>query len=98
MAGFFVILVLNENKISSHTTHISQHINYQNYKIISHDHTIKIIVDVGNNKCDNNYNSSPQLSTLNNSLLMRIVDTSENDLSHVEGKAVKRKSRTSLVK
>ena len=56
-----------------------------------------IIVNLGSKGGDNNYNSSPQVSRLNNSLLMSIIDTPEKDLSNSEGKSVTRKFLTSLV-
>ena len=46
----------------------------------------KIIVSLGINKDKNNDNSYPQLTLLQNYLLMGIVDTPEKDLSNVEGK------------
>ena len=53
---------------------------------------------LGNNKGDNNDNSSPQTSRVQNSLLISIVDTPEKDLSKVEGKSDRSKVRTCLVK
>ena len=57
----------------------------------------KIIVILGINKDKNNDNSYPQLTLLQNYLLMGIVDTPEKDLSNVEGKYDKRKLRTPSV-
>ena len=67
-------------------------------KSIFNDKTRKMIVNLGIKKGKINNKSSPQLTRLHNSLLMRIFDTPEKDLSNVEGKAGTRKVRTSLVK
>ena len=62
----------------------SEHINSLNHKIHSYDQIIKMIVNLGNNKCENNNNSTFQLSSLQNSSFMSIVDTPEQDLSNVD--------------
>ena len=43
-----------------------------------------MIVNLGSEKCDNNNNSTCQLSRLQNSLLVSIVDIPEKDLSNVD--------------
>ena len=58
----------------------------------------KMIVNLGIKKGKNNNNPSPQLTCLQNSLLMSTVNTPEKYLSNVEGKCDMRKVRTSLVK
>ena len=50
MSGIFVIFFLNYKRLSSHLSHISEHINYSNNKIHSYDQIIKIIVNLGINK------------------------------------------------
>ena len=65
---------------------ISDGNNSTNHKIHSYDQTRKMIINLGSWKVKNNKNSSPQLTRLHNSLLMRIFDTPEKDLSNVEGK------------
>ena len=67
---------------------ISEHMNYKNHKIHSYYQMSKFIVNVGSNTYDNMNSSSPHISCIHNSLLMRIVETTKNDLSHVEGKLV----------
>ena len=47
---------------------------------------IKVNINLGINKGDKNYESSPKLTHLQNKLLMIIFDTPENDISHSEGK------------
>ena len=56
-----------------------------------------MVVNLGSNKGDKNYDSYHQVTRLQNLLLMNFVDTTENNLSH-KGKAVTRKVRKSLVK
>ena len=73
---------------------ISEHINSSNNKIHSYDQMRKMVVNLGSKKGKNNYNSSPKLTCLQNSLLMSIVDTPEKDLSNFEGKYYMRKVRT----
>ena len=53
---------------------------------------------LGNNKGDKNDNSSPQISRIQNSLLISIVDTPKKDLSKVKGKSDTSKVRKYLVK
>ena len=57
-----------------------------------------MILNLGSNKGDKNYDSSTKMTHLKNSLWMSLFETSENDLSHGEGTPVSRKVRTSLVK
>ena len=70
-----LFFVLNDKKLSSHMAQISEHINSLHQKIYSRDQMIKIIVNLGSNKCEDNNNSTCQLNHLQNSLLMSIVDT-----------------------
>ena len=56
---------------------------------------IKDFLKLVNNKGENNDNSSPQLTHLQNSLLMNIVDTPEKYLSNVDRKSDMRKVRKS---
>ena len=65
---------------------ISEHINSSCHKIHYYDQKCKIIVNLGSKKCENNNNSTCQLSRLQNSLLISISDTPENDLSNVDRK------------
>ena len=98
MAGLIGFLVLNRKILSSHMYHISQTINTTNQKIHSHDQMIKMIVNLGSKKDDKNDDSSPKIINLHNTLLMCIVDATENDLLHGEGKSVIRKVCSSSVK
>ena len=76
---------------------ISEHINYSNQKIHSHDQMIKMIVNLGSKKGQNK-DASCQITHLQNSLLISIVDTPENYLSNVDRKSDMIKVRTSSVK
>ena len=58
----------------------------------------KMIVDLSNNKCQNNNNSTGHINHIQISLLMSIVDTPEKYVSNVDRKLDKRKIRTSLIK
>ena len=78
--------------------HVRESIHYSNHKIIIFDQISEIIVHLGSKKCENNYTSSFKLTYQNNQLLMSIVDTTEKDLSSVDGKYDIRKVRTTLVK
>ena len=55
-----LFFVPNNKKLSSHMDQISEHINYSNHKINSHDQMIKMIVNLDIKKGENNDNSSPQ--------------------------------------
>ena len=57
-----------------------------------------MIVNLGSKTGENNYNSSPQLTHLHNSLLMSIIDTPEKDLSNIDRISDMRKVLTSSVK
>ena len=57
----------------------------------------KIIVNLGIKKDKNSNKLSPQLTRLQNSLLISIVENPERGLSNVEGKYDMNKSRTSSV-
>ena len=72
----------------------SQHINFTNHKVHSFFQTGQTIVDLGNNKGGSNNESSSKLTDIQNSLLMRIVDTPEKDVSHSEANIITRKLRT----
>ena len=93
-----LFFVLNDRKLSSHMTQISEHITSSNNKIHSYDETKQIIFSLGNKIFENNDNSSLQLTSLQDSLLMSIIDTPEWDLSKVDGKSFMRKVRTYEVK
>ena len=58
---------------------------------------IKIIVNLGSKKGENNKKSSTQITRLYNSLRMSIVDNPEKDLSSVDRKSDTRKVSTSSV-
>ena len=58
----------------------------------------KSIVSFGNKKDENNENSLPHITLLQNWLLMSIVDTTEKGLSNVDRKFDMRKVRTYSVK
>ena len=60
MAGFFVIFVINDKKLSSKIAQISEHINYT--KNHSCDQMSKMIINLGSKKGDNNDNSPTQIS------------------------------------
>ena len=98
MSGIIVFLVLNDNKLSSRMDHISEHINSLSHKIHFYEKMSKIIVNLNNNKYKNNNNSTCKTNHLQNSLLMNIIDTTENDVSNVDRKLDKRKIRTSSIK
>ena len=73
---------------------ISEHINFSNHKIHSYDRMIKIILNLGSKRCKNNNNLTFQLTRLQDSLLMSIVETPEKDLSNPDCKSDIRKERT----
>ena len=98
MAGIIVIVFLEESKSSSHKAHISEHNNSSNLKIHSYDQMSKMIVNLGSNKYKSNNTPSCQLTCIQNSLLMIIVNTPEKDLSHVDGKDYIIKVHKSAVK
>ena len=77
---------------------ISEHINSSNQKIHSYDQMRKNIVNLGSNTCEDNNKSTRQLNHLQNSLLMNIVDTPENDVSNFYRKLDKRKVRIYSIK
>ena len=78
--------VLNDKKISPHMVQISEHIDSSNHKIDSRDKMRKIVINLVSKKVENNDNSSCQLTCLQNSLIISIVDTPEKDLSNVDQK------------
>ena len=57
----------------------------------------EFIVNLGSNKGNNNDDSSPQLSRINNSLIIIVFDINERYFSNSEGKYGTREVRTSLV-
>ena len=59
---------------------------------------IKIIVNLGSKKCENNDTSNFQITGLQNSLLMSIVKTPQKDLSNIDRKYDTRKVNTSSIK
>ena len=58
----------------------------------------KITVNLSNNKCENNNNSTGHINYIQKLLLMSIFDTPEKDVSNIDRKLDKRKIRTSLIK
>ena len=58
---------------------------------------IKMIVNLGSKKVEDNNKSSPQLTHINYSLLMNIFDTLEKYLSYVDRISDMRKVRKSSV-
>ena len=56
-----------------------------------------MIFNLGSKKVENNENYSPQLTSLHNSILVRIFDTPYNIFSNVEGKSDIRKVHTSSI-
>ena len=75
--------------------HISEHTYSSNEKNHSYDQTRKMIFNIGSEKGKNNDNPSCQLTHLQNSLLISIVETTEEDVSNVDPKYDMRKVRTS---
>ena len=70
---------------------ISEHINSSNNRINYYDQIIKMIVNLGSKKFENNNNSTCQINHLQNLLLMSIVDTPEKDVSNIDRELDKRK-------
>ena len=56
-----------------------------------------MVVNLGSNKCENNKNSSPQVTHIHNSLLIIIFDDTENYLSNIDERYDMRKVCTSSV-
>ena len=56
MVGFFSIVFLDDNKLSSHMSQISEHLNYTNQKIHSYYQINMMVFNLGINKVKNNYN------------------------------------------
>ena len=77
---------------------ISEHNNSSNNKIHFYNQKRKMVFHLGNNKFEDNNNSTCKLKYLQNSLLMIIVDTPENYVSNVDRKLDKRKISTSSIK
>ena len=93
-----LFFVLTDKIFSSHTDQISEHMNLSNHKIHSHNKMREIIVNLGGKKFENNNNSICQLSCLQNSLLMSIVNSSEKDLWNAYRKSNMRRVQKSSVK
>ena len=89
---------LNDNKLSSRMAQISEHINSSNHKIYSHDQMSKMVVNLGSKKCENRNTYPLQLTHIQNSSLMIIVDIPEKNLSNVDPKSDMIKVCTSSVK
>ena len=74
-----------------------QHINYNNHKFIYFCKTSKTVIDLSNKKYVSNDDSSSNMRDIQNSILMSIVDTLENYLSHYEGNINTRKVRVPIL-
>ena len=85
MSGIIVIFFLIFKKLSLHMDRISEHINSSIQKIYSYDQMRKMIFNLGNKKCKNNNNSTCQLISLQNSLLMCIFVTTKKDYQRLIG-------------
>ena len=59
-----LLFFINEKKLSSHMDQISEPINSSNHNILYHDHMVKIIVNLSNNKCGNNNNSTVHINNI----------------------------------
>ena len=91
-----VFLVIKEKKLSSHMVQISEHIS-SSILNKSCDQMRRMVVNLGSNKCENNKNSSPQVTHIHNSLLIIIFNDTENYLSNIDERYDMRKVRTSSV-
>ena len=78
MEGFIDIFVLKDKKLSSHTDHISRHVDSKKQKNYSYDQMSKMIVNLGSKKFDINDDSSHKITRLQKSLWRRGL---ENDKS-----------------
>ena len=65
-------------KLSSHMYQISEHINFSNHKIHSHDQMGKLILNLSNKKCEENNKSTGHINNVQKLLLMSIVGTPKN--------------------
>ena len=72
-----LFFVLNKNKLSSHMDQIREKIYSSNHKTHSYDQMIKMIVNLGSKKVEDNNKSSTQLTRLQSLLLMSISNTPE---------------------
>ena len=70
-----LIFILNENRLSSHMNHLSQHIISSNYNINTFDRMGKMIVGLYDEKGSSDNDYSPKCMDLKNKLLMIIVDS-----------------------
>ena len=95
MSGIIIIFVTNDKKLLWCMAQISKHVNSSNHKIYSCDQMRKMVVNFGSKKWKK---SICQLSCLQNSLLMVILDTPEKDVSNVNIKSDMIQVRTSVVK
>ena len=98
MTGITVILVFNNNKLSSHIDQISEQIITLNKNKNYHDQMFKMIVNLSIKKGKNKEISSTELTCLHNSLIMSTIHTPEKGLSNVCGKYYIIKVRSSSVK
>ena len=89
--------VLNNKKLSTHMVQIIEHINSSNQKIHSYDQMSAMVFNLGSKKGESKDNFSPQITRLQNSLLVVIVDTLGKDISNVYSKSDMRKIHTSSV-
>ena len=71
---------------------ISENINFSDQNIHSYDRTRKMIVSLSIKRCKNKNNSTCQLRSLQNYLLMSIVDTPEKYLSDFDSEIRHEKS------
>ena len=92
-----IIFYIHDKKLSAHINQISECINSCNHKIHSYAQMIKMVINLGSNKCEEKYNSTCQINHLQNLLLISIVYTPEKDVSKVYREIDKRKMRTSSI-
>ena len=81
MVSIIVIFCSQWQEFSSHMDQLSEHINSSNQKIHSYDQIIKIILNLGSKKFENNDTSTFQLTHIQNSSLMIINHTPEKYFS-----------------
>ena len=81
-----LLFVINGTKLSLNMDEISEHINSSNHVIYSHDQMCKNIVNLSNQKCENNNKPTGHLNQIQKLLLMSIVDTPEKYVSNVDRK------------
>ena len=81
-----LFFVLNHNILSSHITHIIEHIISSNQKNHSYDQMSKMIVNLVFKKCESDDTYSCQLTRIHDLLLLNVFDTPEKDLSNIDCK------------